>query len=96
MAHQLSPEDEAATVNYLSSLWQLNQQLLNSQIREQFKILLQKNPKQPDALAMLAMDAFTNQDYPLAINYWQTLLEQAPGESEEAEIITEGNCQGSG
>ena len=86
-AHQLSPEDEATTVNYLNSLWQLNQQQLNSQIREQFKILLQKNPKQPDTLAMLAMDAFTNQDYQLAINYWQKLLELATEGSEEGEMI---------
>lgn len=86
-AHKLSPEDEAATVNYLNSLWQLNQQQLNSEIRKQFKNLLQKNPKQPDALAMLAMDAFTNQDYQLAINYWQKLLELAPGGSEEGEMI---------
>jgi cytochrome c-type biogenesis protein CcmH/NrfG len=86
-AHQLNPNDELASVNYVNSLWQLNQQQFNEQIREQLKILLQKNPNQPDALAMLAMDAFKSLDYQQAINYWQFLLKLAPEQSEEAQMI---------
>lgn len=86
-AHQLEPDNEQATVNYAHSLWQLNQQQFDEQIRALFKALLQKNPEQPDALAMLAMDAFTSHDYQLAINYWQHLLKLAPEQSEEAKMI---------
>ncbi|WED41786.1 tetratricopeptide repeat protein [Legionella cardiaca] len=86
-AHQLNPDDEATTVNYAQSLWQLNQQQFNDAIRALFKKLLQKNPNQPDALAMLAMDAFTAQDYQQAIDYWQQLLKLAPEQSQEAQMI---------
>jgi cytochrome c-type biogenesis protein CcmH len=86
-AHQLSPEDEMTTVNYAQSLWQLHQQQLDEQTRGLFKTLLQKNPQQPDALAMLAMDAFTNHNYQIAIDYWQELLKLAAPGSEEAQLI---------
>lgn len=86
-AHQLEPENELTHVNYINSLWQLNQQQFNELIREQLKLILKKNPNQPDALAMLAMDAFKNQDYQLAINYWQQLLKLAPEQSEDAQMI---------
>ncbi|KTD29406.1 MULTISPECIES: tetratricopeptide repeat protein [Legionella] len=86
-AFQLKPDDEAATINYAQSLWQLNQQQFNEQIRNIFKTLLQKNPDQPDALAMLAMDAFGSSNYQLAIDYWQHLLKLAPKHSEEAQLL---------
>lgn len=86
-AHQLNPADEATTVNYAQSLWQLNQQQFDEPIRSLFKELLQKNPDQPDALAMLAMDAYMTHDYQQAINYWQHLLKLAPEQSQEAQMI---------
>ncbi|MBA2652179.1 MAG: tetratricopeptide repeat protein [Tatlockia sp.] len=86
-AHQQSPDDELATVNYAQSLLQLNQQEFNQQIRNILLSLLQQKPNQPDALAMLAMDAFKNQDFLQAINYWQQLLNLAPEHSEEAQMI---------
>lgn len=86
-AHQLDPNDIATTVNYGQSLWQLNQQRFDQQIRSLFTNLLQKDPNQPDALAMLAMDSFMNHDYQQATNYWQHLLKLAPEQSEEAQMI---------
>ncbi|KTD25471.1 cytochrome c type biogenesis protein CcmH [Legionella lansingensis] len=95
-AQQLNPGDEAAIVNYAQSLWQLNQQQFNDTIRALFKNLLQKNPNQPDALAMLAMDAFMGHDYQLAINYWQQLLKLAPEQSEEAQMIRKAIAKAQG
>lgn len=86
-ACQLNPNDVAATVNYGQSLWQLNQQHFDEPIRTIFKSLLEKNPQQPDALAMLAMDAFMSEQYQTAINYWQQLLKLAPEQSEEAQML---------
>ncbi|ASQ46315.1 tetratricopeptide repeat protein [Legionella clemsonensis] len=86
-AHRLSPTDDAATVNYAQALWQLNQQTFNDIIRNLFNELLQKNPDQPDALAMLAMDAYSTHNYEQAISYWQHLLRLAPEQSEEAKMI---------
>ncbi|MDP1603944.1 MAG: hypothetical protein Q8M03_11840 [Legionella sp.] len=86
-SQQLNVNDEQATINYAESLWQLNQQQFNPEIRRVFKELLQKNPNQPDALAMLAMDAYTRHEYPLAVIYWQKLLKIAPPQSDEAKAI---------
>ena len=86
-AHALQPDDEQITVNYAQSMWQVNQNVFNETSRGLFQAILQKNPNQPDAIAMLAMDAFMSHDYRRAINYWQKLLELAPPESEDAKSI---------
>lgn len=86
-AHQLNADDEATTINYAQSLWQLNHQQFNEPVRKIFKEVLQKNPNQPDALAMLAMDAYMAHNYQLAIDYWQQLLKLAPQQSQEAQMI---------
>ncbi|KTC83991.1 MULTISPECIES: tetratricopeptide repeat protein [Legionella] len=86
-ALELKPENEMTLINYAQSLLQLNQQQFNKQIREILKNLLQKDPNQPDALAMLAMDAFADRNYQLAIDYWQQLLKLAPEQSEEAQLL---------
>ncbi|HAT7921197.1 TPA: hypothetical protein JBC64_03450 [Legionella pneumophila subsp. pneumophila] len=86
-AHQLKPEDEQFAVNYAHSLWQLSNQQFNPDILEIFHTLLKNNPRQPDALAMLAMHAYLSHDYEAAINYWQRLLQLAPAQSEEALAI---------
>lgn len=86
-AHQLAPDNEEATINYVQSLWHLNHRQFNKEIRELFQLVLQKNPKQPDALAMLAMDAFIRHAYQQAINYWQELLDIVPPQSADAQAI---------
>lgn len=86
-AHQLEAGNEQYTVNYAHALWQLNNQKFTPAILEIFETLLKNNPNQPDALAMLAMSSFINQDYEKAIGFWQRLLKLAPEQSEEAMAI---------
>ncbi|MBA2656041.1 MAG: tetratricopeptide repeat protein [Tatlockia sp.] len=86
-AHQLNPQDELVTVNYIQSLWQLNHQTLNKQINTLLTKVLLTNPKQVDALSMLAIDAYKQENYLEAINYWQKLLKLAPKQSEDAMMI---------
>ena len=86
-AHHLNPEDEQYAVNYAHSLWLLNNQQFSAEIIDIFKNLLNKNPNQPDALAMLAMNAYMSHDYKDAIAYWQRLLVMAPQQSEESQSI---------
>ncbi|STX50874.1 cytochrome c type biogenesis protein CcmH [Legionella busanensis] len=86
-AHHLNPQDEAVTIYYANSLWQLNHQQFNQDIRVLFKQLLQHNPNQPDALAMLALDAYESKKYNEAVNYWQQLLKLASPDSEEASAL---------
>lgn len=83
-AHALQPQVESFTLHYAYGLWQANQQQYTPEILKIFKRLLKKNPKQADALAMLALHAFQNHAYPQAIDYWQRLLVLAPERSEEA------------
>ncbi|MBL7479916.1 tetratricopeptide repeat protein [Legionella bononiensis] len=86
-AHRLNPEDEQYAVNYAHSLWLMNNQQFSAEIIDVFKNLLNKNPNQPDALAMLAMNAYMSHDYKDAIAYWQRLLVMAPEQSEESQSI---------
>jgi cytochrome c-type biogenesis protein CcmH len=86
-AYQLQPEDEATTVHYADSLWQVNGQHFNAHIREIFAALLTRHPGQPDALAMLATDAYQRHDYQQAVDYWQQLLKQVPPDSKEARAL---------
>lgn len=83
-AHQLNSEEEQYTVNYAHSLWMINNQQFNQNILAIFNELLTKNPNQPDALAMLAMNAYMSHAYKDAIIYWQRLLVMAPEQSEES------------
>lgn len=92
-AHYFFPLDEQYAVNYAYSLWQINNQKFNPQINAIFLDLLKNNPNQPDALAMLAMNAYKQHGYDEAINYWQRLLKQAPPQSEEAQAIQKAIAQ---
>ena len=86
-AHTLAPANEQVTINYAQSLWQLNHRQFDDTTRGLFKSVLQKNANQPDALAMLAMDAFLGHAYQQAIDYWQHLLTIVPPQSEDALAI---------
>ncbi|CDZ78922.1 Cytochrome c-type biogenesis protein CcmH precursor [Legionella massiliensis] len=86
-AYQLKPEDAQIAVNYAQSLVQLNQEKFNESIRDLLKKVLEREPNQPDAMAMLAMDAYSSANYPQAIAYWQQLLKIAPARSEEAQML---------
>ena len=86
-AHHLQPDDEQITVNYAQNLWQLHHQTFDKTSRALLIGVLKKNANQPDALAMLAMDAYRRDNYQQAIDYWQRLLTLAPPQSEEAQAI---------
>lgn len=86
-AYQFYPDDEQYAVNYAHSLWVLNNHQFTEQITEIFSRLLKVNPNQPDALSMLAMDAFTSHAYEDAVDFWQRLLNLVPAQSEEAQAI---------
>ncbi len=95
-AYQFNPNDEQYAVNYAHSLWQLHNRQFTEQITEIFNNLLKTNPNQPDALAMLAMDAYVSHAYEDAINYWQRLLKLAPPQSEEANAIRKAIAKAEG
>jgi cytochrome c-type biogenesis protein CcmH len=80
-AYQLEPENSALVVQYAYSIW--DDAGLRPQARLLLQKLLQKHPKQEDALALLAQDAFSHQEYNEAVGYWRRLRAGlAPGSKE--------------
>ena len=92
-AIQLAPSDERYSTNDIYAQWMMNQRHFNADIRTNLKALLKKNPKQPDALALLAMDAYQQKHYQQAITTWQVLLTLAPSESEAAGALRKAIAQ---
>lgn len=86
-AHRMNPKSERFAVNEAQSLWQLNHQQFNERIRQLLQGVLNRNPKQADALAMLAMDAFLAHAYSRAIEYWERLLAILPPQSGDASAV---------
>lgn len=86
-SQQLNPVDEQNEINYIQALWYLNHQQFNAQVRQRLKKLLHKNPQQPDALALLAQDAYRLKDFQQAIGYWEQLLQLTASTSEEAAAL---------
>lgn len=86
-AYRLSPNNEQYVVNYVHSLWQRNNQQLNERGLTILNKLLETNPQQPDALSMLAMNAYLKKDYQQAISFWQRLLPLVAEHTEESEAI---------
>ena len=87
LAHHLEPDNDQTALNYAQSLWQVNHQQFTPKIRKLLKAVLQRNPNQPDAIAMLATDAYEQEDFQQAIDYWQHLLDLIPPQSDEAKAI---------
>jgi cytochrome c-type biogenesis protein CcmH/NrfG len=86
-AYHFKPDNEQFAVNYAQSLWELNKKQFSAESRGILTKLLDKNPNQPDALAMLAMDAYMHHANKVAISYWERLLKLVPSQSKEAEIL---------
>ncbi len=87
MAASLQPNDVSYKVNLAHTEWQLNGQSFNEVTRSLYKEVLSQDPNQPDALSMLAMDAYLSHDYKKAINYWEALLKLVPPRSEDAKTV---------
>lgn len=83
-AHELAPHHEEFTLHYVQSVWELNHQEFDKSSRELLLGILQHNSEQPDALAMLALDAYKRHEDKLAVMYWERLLKLTPQGSEEA------------
>lgn len=83
-AHHLEPDHEEYTLHYVQSVWELNKQAFDNPSRALLLDILKHHPDQPDALAMLALDAYKRHKHQVAVMYWERLLKLAPQGSEEA------------
>ncbi|MCH9756725.1 MAG: hypothetical protein K0U37_06025 [Gammaproteobacteria bacterium] len=87
IAHSLAPDNHEYSLHYAQSVWELNQQAFDDKTRALLEGILHVDSNQPDALAMLAYDAYTrhlNQD---AVKYWERLLVLTPSPSEDADKL---------
>jgi cytochrome c-type biogenesis protein CcmH/NrfG len=86
-AHDLAPEDDLITLTYAEVSWDMHHRAFDDGARNAVIAVLAHDANQPDALAMLAMDAYQRQAYQEAINYWERLLPQLPAKSAEADAL---------
>jgi cytochrome c-type biogenesis protein CcmH len=75
-ANQLQPDQPAVLIGYAESSYFLQQRVLTAQAKQFLNRALQLQPKQPDALNLLAMDAYQRGDYAGAIKAWEQVLPQ--------------------
>jgi cytochrome c-type biogenesis protein CcmH/NrfG len=89
VAYELNSNDTKIGVLYAQSLWELHHQQFERKSRKILHHVLKINPNQSDALAMLAMDAYTMHHEDQAIEYWERLLVLMPEDSKEFKAIQE-------
>ena len=87
IAHSLEVNNHEYSLHYAESVWELHHQSFDDETRALLHDILNENAHQPDALAMLAYDAYSrhlNQD---AVTYWERLLALTPTPSEDADKL---------
>jgi cytochrome c-type biogenesis protein CcmH len=87
MAHTLAPHTEEFTLHYAQSVWETHHQAFDDEIHALLTAVLTEHPNQPDALAMLAFDAYNKHLYQDAVMYWEHLLRLTPSASEDADKL---------
>lgn len=83
-AYNLDSNDEAIVVNYASMLLENGYEAKGQSLLEN---MLVKDPKQKDALVILAMHAYRQKKINVAVAYWQRLLQLLPEQSADADAI---------
>lgn len=87
-AYNFMPDNDEFAINYVETAWQLsNHAVLSSQLLKILNNVLEKNPKDPDCLSLLAINAYNDKQYSKAIAYWNILLSLVPPESQEAQYL---------
>ncbi|MDX2345682.1 MAG: hypothetical protein QNK11_02240 [Legionella sp.] len=84
VSHGLALNNHEYTLHYAQSVWELNHQAFDDKTRALLTQILADNPKQPDALAMLAYDAYARHLNQEAVAYWERLLALTDASTEEA------------
>lgn len=86
-SYQLDSSPPDVAINYVESLLYQHQGKFTSQSRKILNEVLKNNPQQPDALALLATDAYQNKQFNKAKEYWTRLLALVPPHSKEAKAL---------
>jgi len=88
-ASALKPDDADLLVDYAFSLGMANGQRLSGPPLELINKALKLDPGNPKALELAGSAAFEAKNYSQAINYWQSLLEKTPPNTELAQALSQ-------
>lgn len=86
-AAKLSPKVLAYVTQEAYLFSRMNQGLLSAQMKAQLEMVLKKEANNQDILNLLAIHAYQQKEYPVAIKYWQSLLTQENLSSEDKQTI---------
>jgi cytochrome c-type biogenesis protein CcmH len=86
-ADQLTPATPEILVAYAEALYFANGRSLNPQAMALLTTTLKLQPDQPEAVNMLAVDAYQRGNYSQAAGLWERLLPQYPPDSDEGKVL---------
>ena len=86
-ANTIKPNDPDILSQYVQVLFRQEQHKLTSTTKNLLARLLTISPNNPDALIIMAADAYFQGKYQVAINYWERILQQLPEGSDDAKMM---------
>jgi cytochrome c-type biogenesis protein CcmI len=86
-ANQLQPQQPQIMLQYAESLFFANGERLPPLAVQLLKQVLIKMPNSLDTINLLAMDAYNQHNYPVAIHYWESLLNFLAPTSDDGKAI---------
>lgn len=86
-ANDLKPGDTTIMMQYANASFFAEGQKLNLKARALLQAILKINPKEAEALNLLAMDAYFSQQYQKAIAYWEQTDKALPLDSEDRQQV---------
>lgn len=89
-ALRISPEDIDLRGEYAQALYLAANQVVTPEVNEQIDGILRANPKQPVALSLRGIGAFSEGDYQVAIDSWMLAVNALPVDSEAALAMRNG------
>ena len=89
-AEEVVLDDPALLVEYAWALTMIAEGSLAGRPEELIARALELEPENHDALYLAGAMAYERQDFPVAIAYWERLLELLPPDSEQATSIADG------
>lgn len=86
-AHQLQPNNIDISLGYAHASFFAKHRRLDSPTRALLYKLVQDDPKDIDAINLLAIGAFADHRYQQAAQYWQTILSLVPNGSSDQKLL---------
>ncbi|MBB3046218.1 cytochrome c-type biogenesis protein CcmH [Litorivivens lipolytica] len=88
-----APDNPALMAQLAQAMFLQSQRRLTPEARALIQRAVELEPNQTTALGMLGMDAFERADYPAAVGFWSTLLNNLHPQSPQAEIIRQAQAR---